>query len=219
MRKIAGIEVFFGILILFACLGQSLGLGWVVHRLLPRFAYREMAVCAVNGAWFLGTYFAMFGFLVRTLLKLPEGEIPPGSSSMRSYHVRLMLQFFVTHPLLRSNILPVPLSRLAYQLMGARMGANSYSSGMIFDPDFVIIGENALLGHGSVLIPHVIENDRLSHHLIRIGNRVTVGAHAVVMAGAVIEDDAIVAVGAVVSKNSRIGAGEVWGGVPARRIQ
>ena len=138
---------------------------------------------------------------------------------MRNYHVRLVMHFFVAHPLLRSNVLPVPISRWVYLLMGARMGDNSYSSGMIFDPDFVTLGENVLLGHGSVLIPHVVENDRLAHFPIRIGNRVTVGAHAVVMAGVKIEDDAIVAAGSVVSKNSHISAGEIWGGVPARRIE
>jgi len=34
-----------------------------------------------------------------------------------------------------------------------------------------------------------------------------------------IGDDAIVSSGAVVTKGTRIPAGEVWGGVPARRLR
>jgi carbonic anhydrase/acetyltransferase-like protein (isoleucine patch superfamily) len=41
---------------------------------------------------------------------------------------------------------------------------------------------------------------------------------SVVLPGAVIEAGAIVAAGAVVAKNVRIPAGEIWGGVPARKI-
>ncbi|HAZ61859.1 MAG TPA: transferase, partial [Gammaproteobacteria bacterium] len=54
---------------------------------------------------------------------------------------------------------------------------------------------------------------------IEIGDRVTIGANAVVLAGVSIDDGALVAAGAVVPKGTRIGPGEVWGGVPARRLR
>ena len=53
---------------------------------------------------------------------------------------------------------------------------------------------------------------------MRIGNDVTIGAHAVVMPDVEIGDGAIVSVGAVVTKGTRIGCAEIWGGVPAQRI-
>ena len=65
----------------------------------------------------------------------------------------------------------------------------------------------------------MIEGQRLAHYKIRIGNNVTIGASAIVLAGAQIGDDATVAIGAVVAKHSVIGPGEVWGGVPARMIR
>jgi acetyltransferase-like isoleucine patch superfamily enzyme len=65
----------------------------------------------------------------------------------------------------------------------------------------------------------VIENRKLAHYPIRVGNDVTIGAHSVVLAGVTIGDGALVATGAVVRKGTQIGAGEVWGGVPARRIE
>ena len=81
------------------------------------------------------------------------------------------------------------------------------------------IGANTIVGQYALLVPHVIEGERLAHYGIRIGNNVTIGAHAVVLSGVTIGDNAIVATGAIVSKNSRIGTNEVWGGVPAKRLR
>jgi len=41
----------------------------------------------------------------------------------------------------------------------------------------------------------------------------------VIMAGVQIGDHAIVSAGAVVTKDTHIAPGEVWGGVPARRLR
>lgn len=50
-----------------------------------------------------------------------------------------------------------------------------------------------------------------------IGNGVWVGAKVVILRGTTIGDRSVVAAGAVVTKD--IPAGEVWGGVPARKIR
>lgn len=51
-----------------------------------------------------------------------------------------------------------------------------------------------------------------------IGSRVTVGLMSVVMPGCEIGDGAVLAVNAVLKKGTKVGPGEVWGGVPAKRI-
>ena len=64
--------------------------------------------------------------------------------------------------------------------------------------------------------------DAVQRHLVtarvKIGKRVTVGLRSVVMPGCEIGDGAILAANAVLKKGTIIGPGEVWGGVPARRI-
>jgi acetyltransferase-like isoleucine patch superfamily enzyme len=120
---------------------------------------------------------------------------------------------------MRAGALPVPLSRPLYLALGARLGTNTYSSGLLLDPPFVRLGSDCIVGQNALLVPHVIEGRRLAHHPIVIGDRVTVGAGAIVLSGVTIGDDAIVSSGAVVTKGTRIPAGEVWGGVPARRLR
>ena len=52
---------------------------------------------------------------------------------------------------------------------------------------------------------------------IDIGSNVWVGAGCVILPGAVIGDDAVIAAGSVV--RGTVPAGEIWGGVPARKIR
>ena len=51
---------------------------------------------------------------------------------------------------------------------------------------------------------------------IRIGERVFIGAHCIILKGVTIGDGAVVGAGAVVTKN--IPAGEIWAGNPAKRV-
>ena len=52
---------------------------------------------------------------------------------------------------------------------------------------------------------------------ITIGDNVWVAAQCVVLPGVTIGNDAVIAAGSVVTRN--VPAGEIWGGVPARRIR
>jgi acetyltransferase-like isoleucine patch superfamily enzyme len=157
--------------------------------------------------------------LFLAVFPLQAGEIPPGSRQEFVYHVYLLFYLILFYPVMRSGAMPVPLMRLVYQALGARLGPNTYSSGIILDPRFVEVGSNTIIGQYALIVPHVIENERLAHYPVRIGSNVTVGAHAVVLSDVDIGDGAMVATGAIVPKGTRIAAGEVWGGVPARRLQ
>jgi serine acetyltransferase len=149
---------------------------------------------------------------------LQEGTIEPDDVQEFRYQVYMLHYLFLLNTLIRCRALPIPLMRLMYLALGARLGANSYCAGIIFDPIFVTVGANTLVGESALLIPHVIERGRIAHYRISIGNNVTIGAHTLVLAGATIEDDVIVAANSVVTKGTCIHAGETWGGTPARRM-
>ena len=69
-----------------------------------------------------------------------------------------------------------------------------------------------------MIVPHAIEGDSLSHTPIRIGDGVTIGGYAVIMQGCTISDNATIGIGAVLSKNTHVGPGEIWVGVPAKKL-
>ncbi len=166
-------------------------------------------------------YFYAIGLYRLFLAGFPllPGDVPKESRQEFVYHVYVLFYLLVFYPVIRSGIPPAPFMRMFYQALGARLGANTYSQGIIHDPIFVEIGHDSVVGQGALLIPHVIEGEKLGHYPIRIGNHVTIGANSAVLSDVEIGDYAIVATGAVVPKGSRIGAREVWGGVPARLIK
>lgn len=150
---------------------------------------------------------------------LREGAVPARSGAELVANVNILFYLLLFNSLIRTHFLPVPLQRLIYLALGARLGANTYSAGAILDPPLTRIGANTLIGHDAVIFSHVIEGPRLELRAVHIGDGVTIGAGAIVMAGVQIGDGAIVSAGALVTKDSRIGPREVWGGMPARRLK
>lgn len=172
------------------------------------------------GNWLVLSYLFTFPVYRTYLARFPlrEGSIGKGSREEFRYHVYLLFFLTLFQPLIRSLFLPVPIMRVVYQALGTRLGRNTYSAGVILDPPLTTLGDDCIVGHDAVLFCHAVEGDRLSLSPIIIGHRVTIGAKAVIQPGVIIGDDAIVAVGSVVRKSTRIGPGETWGGVPARRL-
>ena len=185
---------------------------------LPLRDFRAIALVASSVTFvFIYAIVAYRAFL--KVSPLHDGEVAEGSQQEFVYHVHLLFDLLVFSPVLGSRAIPVPWLRLIYLGLGARLGANTYTSGIICDPVFVTVGHDSILGQDSLIVPHALEGRRLAHFPIRIGSNVTVGAHAVVLSGVTVGDDAIIATGAVVTKGTRIEAGEVWGGVPAKRLR
>lgn len=68
------------------------------------------------------------------------------------------------------------------------------------------------------LVAHSAERGDLVAAPVRIGRRVTVGLMAVIFPGCEIGDGAVLAANAVLKKDTKIGPGEIWGGVPAQKL-
>lgn len=197
--------------LVFAMTGATLQLG--AAALAPAGALLWLA-----GLVLVHAYAILVHRLFLLALPLYHGEIGHGTQQEFVYQVYLLFYLMLFNSLTRSGLLPIPLMRLVYLALGAQLGPNSYSSGIICDPLFVRLGANCLAGEGSLLAPHLIEGSKLAHYPILIGDNVIIGAHAVVLAGVSIGDHAMIAANSVVTKGMRIGAGEVWGGNPARQI-
>lgn len=149
---------------------------------------------------------------------LQEGYIEPGSRAEFSAQVNILFYLMLFNTLIRTDFLPVPIKTLVYAILGTRIGSNSFSPGTILDPPLTEIGDNTIIGHHATLYSHAIEGSHFALDKIVLGDNVTVGAHAIIMSDVVVGDGAIVSAGAVVRKGTRIGPNEIWGGVPAKRL-
>lgn len=190
----------------------------VILKPIPLGSYRPIATVIGSVLSIYAFNIAVYRLFLR-VMPLAEGEYPEGSRQEFIYHVYVLYYLLLFNSLTPSLLIPAPLMRLVYLALGARLGANTYSAGAILDPPLVRIGSNTIIGYDAVLCPHAVEGHRVLFSSIRLGDNVTIGMKAIIMAGVTIEDGGIVAAGSVVTKDTRIRAGELWGGAPAKRLR
>ncbi len=185
---------------------------------LPLGDFRGVVLVAAGVVFFYMYAFAIYRLFLH-FMPLREGDLAEGSREEFAAQVNILFYLMLFNSLIRTHFLPVPLMRLVYQALGTRMGANTYSAGVILDPPLTELGANCIIGHDAVLFSHAIEGRHFALSRIKTGDNVTIGATAVIMSGVTIGNGAIVSAGSVVLKDTKIGPGEIWGGVPAKRIK
>jgi carbonic anhydrase/acetyltransferase-like protein (isoleucine patch superfamily) len=70
-----------------------------------------------------------------------------------------------------------------------------------------VLGNNVSVGHNALV------------HGCQIGENVLIGMGSIVMDNCIIEDNCIIAAGAVVLENTHIKSGSIWAGVPAKKVK
>jgi non-ribosomal peptide synthetase-like protein len=197
--------------------------GWAEARLPPAGALRALGLAgAAATGWFV------FGLALLVVIPAarwvtfafgtPVGRFPyfsVGAWRWASYNaLTLMLRFTFVNWIRVTPLLP-----LYHRLMGAKIGRRvQINTGVIADQNLVEIGDDTVIGGDVTLVCHSAERGHLVTAPVRIGRGVTIGLMAVVFPGCVIGDGAIVSAGSVLSKGTRVGPGEIWAGVPARRV-
>ena len=112
-----------------------------------------------------------------------------------------------------------PFLNLFHRAMGMKLGARvQINTAVVADQNLISVGDDTVIGGDVTLVAHVAERGRLVTAPVRIGRDVTIGIMAVVLPGCEIGDGAVIAAGAVLSKGAKVGPGEIWAGVPARRV-
>jgi acetyltransferase-like isoleucine patch superfamily enzyme len=219
MRRIPINQTVAGFSVLGLWMGLSVGLSWIVWRFFPN--HQHLYAIFIFIFFYIATGIGLHRLLM-VLVPLKEGKVAAGSPQEFSYHVfYLPFYFFLFYKLLITRFVPIPLTRCFYRLLGARIGENTYPGYcLIFDPLFVTVGKNVTMGYQSSLIPHALEGgDKISFRSIQINDDAVIGVNVVIFGGVTVGEGAVIAAGAVVPKNTLIPPGELWGGVPAKKIK
>ncbi len=211
-----------------AILGVSLSPGvalfaWAEARLPPGGAARALGL---GGALAAG-YFA-FGLALLVVVPVarwvtfargtPVGRFPylsAGAWRWASYNaLTLMVRFTFVNWIRVTPFLP-----LYHRLMGMKLGARvQINTGVVADQNLISIGDDTVVGGDVTLVCHSAERGHLVTAPVSIGRGVTIGLMAVVFPGCTIGDGAMISAGSVLSKGTKVGPGEIWAGVPARRV-
>ena len=118
------------------------------------------------------------------------------------------------------HMVPSWITDFYYRALGCKIGKDCFvSSDRINDPYLVTIGDNSIIGSKVIITPHIAEKNDLVLSPITIGNNCLIGLGAQINPGCVIGDGSVIASRAIVPKYTNIPAGEVWAGIPAKKIK
>lgn len=193
---------------------------WISAKDLPEIV-KVGAACVLGGlAYFAYTLTVIF---VVPLMRLtapgtPEGRYPYYSGKAMqwaSYNALILLVRYTCINFLRVT----PFINIFHSLMGMRLGKRvQINTAIIGDSNLIEIGDDTVVGGDVTLIAHSAERGQLVAERVRIGKNVTLGLMSVIFPGCEIGDGAMIAANAILVKGTKVGPGEIWGGVPAKKI-
>lgn len=87
----------------------------------------------------------------------------------------------------------------------------------IFFPHLITVGEDAVVGYNTTILCHEYMADRYRIGPVVIAPRATIGANTTLLPGVIVGEGATVSAMSLVNRD--IPPGELWGGVPVRRLR
>jgi len=193
-----------------------------------------LAAYAGHHAWHLGLfadvlvfYITLMGLtiitlkIVRTIFPPMDGHFTQKDHPNVLYIWRLINFLSMTNLFLhyQCSLLPTPIRKFFSQLLGAQIGKGLISiGGLIVDPYAITIEEEALIGHEALLLPSTLTADTLIRKRITVGRGAVIGARSILMPGVTVGEGSMVKAMSVVAQGTHIPPYEVWGGIPAVKM-
>jgi acetyltransferase-like isoleucine patch superfamily enzyme len=151
-------------------------------------------------------------------------RVHPFKGGYYSIHVVPWLLHNALFYLVRYTFLPfvtlTPFGIWFLRAMGMKVGRHAFvNTEYISDPQLITLGEDAALGGSVRIFAHYGGGGNFVIAPVVIGARATIGLAATVMGDVEVGEGATVLPHSVLLPGSRVGPGETWGGVPARRIE
>ena len=171
--------------------------------------------------------FFVFGFALLVVVPVYNLVLPTRVHPFKGGYYTLQAAPWLLHNalfyLVRYTFLPfvtlTPFGIWFLKAMGMTIGRHAFiNTEYISDPQLIRIGEDAALGGSVRICAHFGGGGHLTVAPVTIGARATLGLAVTVMGDVEVGDGAVVLPNSVLLPGSRVGAGETWGGVPARRI-
>jgi acetyltransferase-like isoleucine patch superfamily enzyme len=200
---------------------SAAGAAFVPLWQLDQAVWRIVAFPAAYGGLIFGFYIALLLVRIVFLRKVRPGAYPLSDRGALRWIVADSIMRMVERSFLRGYLKEFAIQRfIFYRAMGAKVDT-TFMIGWdvrILDPWLLEVGPNSLIGSFVVISGHAVEGDTVSLDPVRIGADVTVGMRAIIMPGVEIGDGAIIGAGALVSKGKKVPPGEIWAGIPAKKI-
>lgn len=232
IRRFNAVSYGAAVLVLYAMGASALGLAllpalWLVHRWGP-------GLWAAGGWWHLLGLAALvaaslfvWGFALLVVVPIYNAVLPTRLHAFRGgYFTAAAVPWYLHNGLfylVRFTFLPfvtlTPFGILFLRAMGMRMGRRPrITTELISDPCMITLGDDVTIGGSAHVFCHFGGGGHLVIAPVIIGSGATIGLKATVMGDVIVGEGATVLAHSVLLPGTRVGPGELWGGVPARPI-
>lgn len=169
----------------------------------------------------------VFGFALLLIVPAFNWLLPTRAKPFRGGYFSVAAVPWLLHNglfyLVRFTFLPLvtltPMGAWFLSAMGMSLGKRVFvNTEYISDPRLITLGDDVVIGGSAHLFAHFGGGGHLTLAPVVIGARATIGEKATVMGDVQVGEDAVVLPHSVLLPGTRVGAGETWGGIPARRI-
>ncbi len=166
---------------------------------------------------FWATYVAKFFLLFVNLIHKPREGVFARSSADKDYryfHLRNLIRKFPLW-ILYSGPFPWLKEGWMHRRFGAKIGKNVAIHDAFLSLDFVELGDNVILGLGTVVMSYWYEQERFILGRVTIGKDAIIGSKAVILPLTVIGEGAVVDAESMIVPGTVIKAGALMVGKPA----
>ena len=175
----------------------------------------------------LALCFFVFGFALLIVVPIYNWLLPTRVRPFKGGYYTLQAVPWFLHNglfyLVRFTFLPfvtlTPFGIWFLKAMGMKIGRHAFiNTEYISDPQLITLGDDVALGGSVRIFAHYGGGGNLVIAPVTIGDRATIGLAATIMGDVHVGAKATILAHSVLMPGSRVGEGETWGGVPARRM-
>jgi hypothetical protein len=232
IRRFQHVSHLVAVLALYAVAALALGIAlapalWMIDRARafagPLSGLSHWLILGIGG----GAAVFVFGLSLLVVVAVFNWVLPTRIGEYHgSYYTAAAVPWFMHNALfylVRYTFLPfvtmTPIGIWFLRAMGMKIGAGSMvNTEYLSDVNLLALGEKVAVGGSVRIFAHYAGAGRLTIVPVVIGDRVTLGLGCTVMGDVIIGNDATILAHSVLLPGSRVGEGEVWGGVPAQPI-
>ncbi|MBD3350761.1 MAG: hypothetical protein GF364_04660, partial [Candidatus Lokiarchaeota archaeon] len=171
--------------------------------------------------WLLVAIFVTKAFLivVNIIHKPKEGYFPrdPKNKDYQFWCIRSVIKKFALYI---CHHFPLPwIDILAFKLFGVKAPWQTGLFDAWVDTEFIEIGENTIIGQGSLTMSSMITRDYLIIQKITIGDNCVIGGYSVLSPGSKVGNNVVLGTHSATSVGQELESNWVYLGVPARKYK
>jgi len=232
LRRFARISYHLFVVLVVAIAASAMGLAlapalWVWRTALAFSASFPWLVRFLAPGFALAASFFVFGFALLLIVPVYNLVLPTRVKPFRGGYYTIHAVPWALHNVLfylvRYTFLPfvtlTPFGIWFLRAMGMTIGRHAFvNTELISDPRLITLGDDVTLGGSVRIFAHYGGGGNLVIAPVVIEDRVTVGIAVTIMGDVRIGKGAVILPHSALLPGSRVGEGEMWGGIPARPI-